>query len=164
MKRFISILVAVMMVLTLLPLGRVFAEGEEVTKQEEKVMEALKEGEGGDETPGDENLGDEITPPEEGGDEKPGDGETDPNKEAKDKAITTIKDLENLSQEEKDEFIKRVNEATESKAIDGIVAKAKQKADENKAEKEAEEQIEAAKKSLTEKIKKAKEAKKQTLI
>lgn len=160
MKRFISILVAVMMVLTLLPLGRVFAEGEEVTKQEEKVMEALKEGEGGDETPGDENLGDEITPPEEGGDEKPGDGETDPNKEAKDKAITTIKDLENLSQEEKDEFIKRVNEATESKAIDGIVAKAKQKADENKAEKEAEEQIEAAKKSLTEKIKKAKEAKK----
>lgn len=35
MKRFISILVAVMMVLTLLPLDRVFAEEEEVTKQEE---------------------------------------------------------------------------------------------------------------------------------
>ncbi|MDD7731544.1 MAG: GA module-containing protein, partial [Eubacteriales bacterium] len=35
MKRFISILVAVMMVLTLLPVGRVFAEEEEVTKQEE---------------------------------------------------------------------------------------------------------------------------------
>ena len=46
MKRFISILVAVMMVLTLLPLGRVFAEEEEeVTKQEEKVMEVPGEGE-----------------------------------------------------------------------------------------------------------------------
>lgn len=42
MKRFISILVAVMMVLTLLPLGRVFAE-EDVTKQE--VMAEQGEGE-----------------------------------------------------------------------------------------------------------------------
>ena len=160
MKRFISILVAVMMVLTLLPLGRVFAE-EDVTEQEEKVMEVL--GEGGDETPGDENLGDEITPPEEGGDEKPGDGETDPNKEAKDKAITTIKDLENLSQEEKDEFIKRVNAAKEESEITTIVAEAQKKSEENKAakEKEAEEakkQLDAAKKSLTEKIEEAKKA------
>ena len=61
MKRFISILVAVMMVLTLLPLGRVFAE-EDVTEQEVMAEqgegeEAPKpgEGEGGEETltPGD---------------------------------------------------------------------------------------------------------------
>ena len=58
MKRFISILVAVMMVLTLLPLGRVFAEGE-VT--DETVMEVPGE-EGGDETltPGEDGETEQI--------------------------------------------------------------------------------------------------------
>lgn len=42
MKRFISILVAVMMVLTLLPLGRVFAE-EDVTEQEEALGPVVDE-------------------------------------------------------------------------------------------------------------------------
>ena len=143
MKRFISILVAVMMVLTLLPLGRVFAEDEVVTEQEEKVMEVLGEG------------GDETLPPEDGGE-----GETDPKKEA----IDTINDLENLSKEEKEDFIERIKAAEESE-IDGIVAEATKKDTENKAakEKEAEEeakkQLEAAKESLTKKIEEAKKAK-----
>ena len=116
MKRFISILVAVMMVLTLLPLGRVFAEGEEVTKQEEKVMEVLGEGE-----------------------KAPGEGgETAPSKETIDEAIATINDLEYLSQEEKDKFIERVNAAKEESEITTIVAEAQKKSEENKAAKEKE--------------------------
>lgn len=144
MKRFISILVAVMMVLTLLPLGRVFAEEEEVTKQEEmrgpKVDQTTEPGEG------------------EG-------GETAPSKEAIDEAIATINGLEYLSQEEKDEFIKRVKAAKEESEITTIVTEAQKKSEENKAakEKEAEEeakkQLEAAKESLTEKIEEAKKAK-----
>lgn len=142
MKRFISILVAVMMVLTLLPLGRVFAE-EEVTEQEEKVMEVLGEGE-----------------------KAPGEGgETAPSKETIDEAIATINDLEYLSQEEKDKFIERVNAAKEESEITTIVAEAQKKSEENKAakEKEAEEeakkQLEDAKESLTKKIEEAKKAK-----
>ena len=59
MKRFISILVAVMMVLTLLPLGRVFAE-EDVT--DETVMEVPGDEEGGDETltPGEDGETEQI--------------------------------------------------------------------------------------------------------
>ena len=72
MKRFISILVAVMMVLTLLPLGRVFAEEEEVTKQEEKVMEVPGEGE---KAPGEG----EKAPGE--GEKAPGDDEGTPGKD-----------------------------------------------------------------------------------
>lgn len=144
MKRFISILVAVMMVLTLLPLGRVFAE-EDVTEQE--VMAEQGEGE---EAP------------------KPGEGEGGeeaPSKETIDEAIATINGLEYLSQEEKDEFIKRVNAAKEESEITTIVDEAQKKSEENKAakEKEAEEeakkQLEAAKESLTEKIEEAKKAK-----
>lgn len=60
MKRFISILVAVMMVLTLLPLGRVFAEEEEVTEQE--VMAEPGDEEGVDETltPGEDGETEQI--------------------------------------------------------------------------------------------------------
>lgn len=106
MRKLISILIAVMMVLTLLPVGRVMAEGEG-TEGNETVMKAP--GEGGD--------------------------ETDPNKADKDAAIATINGLENLSQEEKDGFIKRVNEATDKTAIDGIVTEATQKNKDNKAKK-----------------------------
>lgn len=144
MKRFISILVAVMMVLTLLPLGRVFAE-EDVTEQEVMAEPGV----------------DEEAP-------KPGEGEggeTAPSKEAIDEAIATINGLEYLSQEEKDEFIKRVKAAKEESEITTIVTEAQKKSEENKAakEKEAEEeakkQLEAAKESLTEKIEEAKKAK-----
>ena len=117
MKRFISILVAVMMVLTLLPLGRVFAEEEEVTKQEEKVMEVLGEGE---KTPGkdEEAL-----------------------KTARENAIEEIKKLTDLSETEKDAFIQKVNEAVSEEAVQKVLADAKAKNEENKAakEKEAEE-------------------------
>lgn len=144
MKRFISILVAVMMVLTLLPLGRVFAEEEDVTDEAIEVQ-------GGPAIDGASG-------------EKEG-GETAPSKETIDEAIATINGLEYLSQEEKAAFIERVNAVKEESEITTIVDEAKQKADENKAvkEKEAEEeakkQLEAAKESLTEKIEEAKKAK-----
>lgn len=139
MKRFISILVAVMMVLTLLPLDRVFAE-EEVTEQER----ALGEG--------------ETPEPEEGGEE-----ETDPNKEAKDAAKAKINAMSDLSDTEKADFCNQVDTAADKEAIASIVTAAENKAKENKAakEKEAEEeakkQLDAAKESLTKKIEEAKE-------
>ena len=113
MKRFISILVAVMMVLTLLPLGRVFAE-EDVTEHNETVMKAP--GEGGEEV--NEAL-----------------------KTAREKAIEEIRKLADLSETEKDAFIQKVNEAVSEEAVQKVLADAKAKNEENKAakEKEAEE-------------------------
>ena len=113
MKRFISILVAVMMVLTLLPLGRVFAE-EDVTKHNETVMKAP--GEGGEEV--NEAL-----------------------KTAREKAIEEIRKLADLSETEKDAFIQKVNEAVSEEAVQKVLADAKAKNEENKTakEKEAEE-------------------------
>ena len=102
MRKLISILIAVMMVLTLLPVGRVMAENE-VAKKE--VMEAQ-----GEEDPGKEDPG------------KGGETQLD---KAKKTAIDTINDLENLSKEEKEGFIERIK-AAEATAIDGIVTEAKQ--------------------------------------
>ena len=161
MKRFISILVAVMMVLTLLPLGRVFAEGEG-TEQEEmrgpKVDQTTEPGEGKDEgeTPGE---GGEI--PGEGGDDS-GSTELD---QARETAKAKINAMSDLSETEKADFCNQVDTAADTKAIDGIIAEAQKKSEENKAakEKEAEEeakkQLEAAKESLTKKIEEAKKAK-----
>lgn len=140
MRKFISILIAVMMVLTLLPVGRVFAEDEGT---DETVMEVP-----GGPAIEPSNLGDGGT------------GEADPNKEAKETAIATINGLENLSQEEKDGFINRVNAAKEESEITTIVDEAKQKADENKAKKEEEAKkvkFDEAKESLTKKINEVKE-------
>lgn len=140
MKRFISILVAVMMVLTLLPLGRVFAEDAGTGPVVDQG--GSKERDGGDDS-----------------------GSTDLDN-AKKEAIATINDLGNLSQDEKDGFINRVNAAEETTAITAIVAEATQKDKKNadeKAKKEAEEeakkQLESAKKSLDEKIKEAEKVK-----
>lgn len=144
MKRFISILVAVMMVLTLLPVGRVFAEGEEVTKQEEKVMEA----------PGPREDG----APEEGGEDS---GSTELDK-AKENAIEEIKKLTDLSETEQNEFIQKVNDADSEEAVQKVLADAEKKAEENKAKKEEEAKkadLEKAKTSLQEKIDEAKKAK-----
>lgn len=130
MKRFISILVAVMMVLTLLPLGRVFAEEEDVT--DETVMEVSGEDE---KAPGEG----EKAPGE--GVEAPGDDEGTPGKgeealkTARENAIEEIKKLTDLSETEQKEFIQKVNEAAEKDAITAIVTEAKQKAEENKVKK-----------------------------
>ena len=131
-----------MMVLTLLPVGRVMAE-DDVT--DETVMEVPGEGPVID--PG--NLGDGGT------------GEADPNKEAKETAKTQIDSLEYLSETEKDSYKTEIDNADSDEAINAILEKAKTKNTENKAakDKEAEEaKLETAKKSLTETIEKAKEA------
>ncbi len=117
MRKFISILIAVMMVLTLLPVGRVFAE-DEGTEQEEKVMKSQS----GPKV-------DETTP---SGNE---DEKTDPNKEDKDTAKAKINAMSDLSETEKADFCKQVDEAANKEAINGIVDKATQKANENKAKK-----------------------------
>lgn len=117
MRKFISILIAVMMVLTLLPVGRVFAE-DEGTEQEEKVMKSQSR-----------PKVDETTP---SGNE---DEKTDPNKEDKDTAKAKINAMSDLSETEKADFCKQVDEAADKEAINGIVDKATQKANENKAKK-----------------------------
>lgn len=168
MKRFISILVAVMMVLTLLPLGRVFAEKEVTEQEEQEVMEAPEE-EGGDETPGDKTPG-EKTPGEETPEDKtPGEKTKDEAKEepkleeAKTNAKKIIEDLTNLSQEDKNGFFSKIDSATKTTDIDNIVAEATQKdtkiaeeKDKEEAKEEAKKQLETAKDSLTKKFEKAK--------
>ena len=158
MKRFISILVAVMMVLTLLPLGRVFAEGEEVT--EPKVDQTTETGDG-DGTP---EPGEGVEAP--GDDEgTPGKGEETELDKAKEDAKTKINAMSDLTDDDKTNFCNQVDAAKNKEAIAPIVTAAENKAKENKAakEKEAEEeakkQLEAAKESLTEKIEEAKKAK-----
>lgn len=124
MRKLISILIAVMMVLTLLPVGRVMAENEDVTKKDETVTGAQEEG---------------TT----ASGETPVKGEKTELDKAKEKAIATINDLKNLSQDDKDGFIKRVNEAVSEEAIAPIVTEAEQqdsKIAEEKAKKEAEEE------------------------
>ena len=138
MRKLISILIAVMMVLTLLPVGRVMAENE--------VTDETIEVQGG---PAIEpsSLGDGGT------------GEADPNKET---AKTQIDSLEYLSETEKDSYKTEIDNANSDEAINAILEKAKTKNTVNKAakDKEAEEKakLETAKKSLTETIKKAIEA------
>lgn len=137
MRKLISILIAVMMVLTLLPVGRVMAEVEDVTDKKVTETQGGKEG----------------TP-------EPGKGEKTELDKAKETAKTTIEGLENLSKDDKDGFIERVNEAADATAIDGIVTEAEQlnaakekEAEEAKeAEEEAKKQFEAEKTSLNEKI------------
>lgn len=135
-----------MMVLTLLPVGRVMAE-EDVTEQEVKAEPV----EGG-ETPGD----DEGTP---------GKGEETELDKAKKDAKTKINAMSDLTDDDKTNFCNQVDAAKNKEAIAPIVTAAENKAKENKAakEKEAEEeakkQLEAVKKSLTEKIEEAKKAK-----
>ena len=133
MRKLISILIAVMMVLTLLPVGRVMAEDENVTNGTTKDQGgsvkngAPGEGEGGN-----------------------GSGLTELDK-AKNEAKEKINAMSNLSEAEKADFCSQVDTAVDTKAIDDIVAKAQKKSDENKAaiEKEAEEK---AKKEAKEKI------------
>lgn len=143
MKRFISILVAVMMVLTLLPLGRVFAEEEEVTDETIEVQGGPKVDEI---TP----LGDETTSPED-------------LTAAKEEAKKKINEMSDLTEDQKREFCNQVDAAENKEAIAAIVTAAENKAKENKAEndKKAEEKakLEEAKTSLTKKIEEAKKAK-----
>ena len=177
MKRFISILVAVMMVLTLLPVGRVFAE-EEVTEQE--VMEA----QGGEEgTPGK----DEEAPGKD--EEDSGSTDLDKAKEADlekakkslqekineaNKAKETVK-YTKASKEKKDAFDKALKEAnnaindTAATAESLIAAKDKlvatQEALDGKTEEEPtpgktpEQKLADAKEALKEKINDAEKAK-----
>lgn len=129
MRKLISILIAVMMVLTLLPVGRVFADGEGVTDEKVTETQGGKEG-----TPEDGTTPSGETPVK---------GEKTELDKAKEKAIATINDLKNLSQDDKDGFIKRVNEAVSEEAIAPIVTEAEQqdsKIAEEKAKKEAEEE------------------------
>ena len=149
MRKLISILIAVMMVLTLLPVGRVMAE-DEVT--EGTVKEAPEDG---------------TTPSRDGSGTK--DDSTEVNeklKAARDKAIEEINKLTDLSETEQNDFIQKVNEADSEDAVQKVLADAENKAKTNKEEndkkaKEAEKKakLEAAKESLTKKIKEATEAK-----
>ena len=172
MKRFISILVAVMMVLTLLPVGRVFAEDEGTGKEVQEVKEATGKEESGDETPGDKTPGEKTPGDETPGDKTPGEKTKDEAKEepkleeAKTNAKKIIEDLTNLSQEDKNGFFSKIDSATKTTDIDNIVAEATQKdtkiAEEKakeEAKEEAKKQLEAAKKSLAEKVEEAKKAK-----
>lgn len=144
MRKFISILIAVMMVLTLLPVGRVFAEDEDVTKKDETVTGAQEEG---------------TTASGDGSGTK--DDSTEVNeklKAARDKAIEEINKLTDLSETEQNDFIQKVNEADSEDAIAQIVTAAENKAKANKAEndkKAKEANLEKAKTSLQEKIKEA---------
>lgn len=148
MRKFISILIAVMMVLTLLPVGRVMAEDEDVTKKDETVTGAQEEG---------------TTASGDGSGTK--DDSTEVNeklKAARDKAIEEINKLTDLSETEQNDFIQKVNEADSEDAIAQIVTAAENKAKANKAEndkKAKEANLEKAKTSLQEKIKEATDAK-----
>ena len=104
MRKLISILIAVMMVLTLLPVGRVMAEGEGVTE----VAGAPEE---------------EKQEPEEG-------GETELDK-AKTKAENDIKALTKLTDKEKAPFIQQVKDATTIDAVNAALEAAR-KADKDK--------------------------------
>ena len=104
MRKLISILIAVMMVLTLLPVGRVMAEGEGVTE----VAGAPEE---------------EKQEPEEG-------GETELDK-AKTKAENDIKTLTKLTDKEKAPFIQQVKDATTIDAVNAALEAAR-KADKDK--------------------------------
>ena len=132
MRKLISILIAVMMVLTLLPVGRVMAEGEDVT--DETVM-------GNPE-------------PKEG-------GETELDK-AKEKAKTQIDSFGYLNESERNSFKTDIDNANSNDAIKGILEKANAKNTENEAAKKSlQEKINEANDTIkTVKYTKAKQEKK----
>lgn len=157
MKRFISILVAVMMVLTLLPLGRVFAEGEG-TEQDGALGPVVDQSGQGEEEDGE--TPEDKTPGEKTKDEAKEEPKLE---EAKTNAKKIIEDLTNLSQEDKNGFFSKIDSATKTTDIDNIVAEATQKdtkiAEEKakeEAKEEAKKQLETSKDSLTKKFEKAK--------
>ncbi len=127
MRKLISILIAVMMVLTLLPVGRVMAEGEGGTDKKVTETQGGKEG-----TPEDG-----TTPSRDGSGTK--DDSTEVNeklKAARDKAIEEINKLTDLSETEQNDFIQKVNGADSEDAVQKVLADAKDKNEENKAAKE----------------------------
>ena len=146
MKRFISILVAVMMVLTLLPLGRVFAEEEmrgpsvDPTTIEEKFeanKTALK-------AKIDEAKGIDLS--------KYADGDVKNNFTKAIEEAETVYALTEVTEENVGKMQEATTKLTE--AINTFKTNAKE------VEEEAKKQLEAAKESLTEKIEEAKKAKK----
>lgn len=152
MKRFISILVAVMMVLTLLPLGRVFAEGE-VTKQEEMRGPSV------DPTTIEEKFEANKTALKAKIDEakeidlsKYADGDVKNNFTKAIEEAETVYALTEVTEENVGKMQEATTKLTE--AINTFKTNAKE------VEEEAKKQLEAAKESLTEKIEEAKKAKK----
>lgn len=150
MKRFISILVAVMMVLTLLPLGRVFAEEEEVTKQEEMRGPSV------DPTTIEEKFEANKTALKAKIDEakeidlsKYADGDVKNNFTKAIEEAETVYALTEVTEENVGKMQEATTKLTE--AINTFKTNAKE------VEEEAKKQLEAAKESLTKKIEEAKE-------
>lgn len=149
MKRFISILVAVMMVLTLLPLGRVFAE-DEVTEQEEMRGPSV------DPTTIEEKfeankmaLKAKIDEAKEIDLSKYADGDVKNNFTKAIEEAETVYALTEVTEENVGKMQEATTKLTE--AINTFKTNAKE------VEEEAKKQLEAAKESLTKKIEEAKE-------
>ena len=134
MRKLISILIAVMMVLTLLPVGRVMAENEDVT--------VMNEGE-------DEGVSNNANEPDEAAQLKA----------AKEEAKNKIKAMSDLTDDDKTNFCNQVDAAKNKEAIAPIVTAAQKKAEANKAENDKKAKLDDAKKSLQEKIDDANKAK-----
>lgn len=150
MKRFISILVAVMMVLTLLPLGRVFAEEEEVTKQEEMRgpsvdLTTIEEKFEANKTA----LKAKIDEAKEIDLSKYADGDVKNNFTKAIEEAETVYALTEVTEENVGKMQEATTKLTE--AINTFKTNAKE------VEEEAKKQLEAAKESLTKKIEEAKE-------
>lgn len=133
MKRFISILVAVMMVLTLLPVGRVMAEEDVAKETEQEGIEApgestidgtTEEGKDGD---GSGNIGDGgETPAPEKDEEEKNDPNTDPNTDSNKEAE---KEAKKQLEAAKDSLTKKFEEAKKVKETDPYINATKEKKD-----------------------------------
>ena len=176
MRKFISILIAVMMVLTLLPVGRVMAEDEDVTVMNEDEGAKQKLADAKDEAVKEIKALTKLTDEEKAPfiqqvkdattieavkkiveDAKKADSEKQPAPavdelaKAKTKAENDIKALTKLTDEEKAPFIQQVKDATTIEAVKKIVEDAK-KADSEKQPAPAVDELAKAKKALKAKI------------
>ena len=176
MRKFISILIAVMMVLTLLPVGRVMAEDEDVTIMNEDEGAKQKLADAKDEAVKEIKALTKLTDEEKAPfiqqvkdattieavkksveDAKKADSEKQPAPavdelaKAKTKAENDIKALTKLTDEEKAPFIQQVKDATTIEAVNAVVEAAK-KADSEKQPAPAVDELAKAKKALKAKI------------
>ena len=171
MRKLISILIAVIMVLTLLPVGRVFAEDEVTVTGESGDKETPDPEKGGDkENPDPEKGGDKENPdPGKGGDKEnpdPGKGEDAPGKgekteldKAKEDAKTKINAMSDLTDDDKTNFCSQVDAAENKEDVQKVLTKAENKAKANKAENDKKDEEKAkldAKEALKAKIAAAK--------
>lgn len=158
MRKFISILIAVMMVLTLLPVGRVMAENEDVT--DEKVTE--EGGEKGNPDPesekGEKTELDKDKKDEKDEAEKQPAPAVDDLADAKAKAKAKINAMSDLTEDQKREFCNQVDAVENKDAIAPIVTAAEQQNSKIAEDKAKKADLEKAKTSLQEKFNKAKEA------